>query len=172
MSDPLDETAATYASEGPTGVFGPAANGLHQLLSPFAVPSWEPRFAIDHLSVEAGVLAAALEFYLKVRLWRITGEERFVIYDCGPSRRLLFFEGSHFAGRTKPWEIELAGASVSAASERIATWLTQEAEYPPSPWFEGSENRGFQLFDVPFQAPPRSCYGGLIVEPKWFEIHK
>jgi hypothetical protein len=172
MSDPLDETAATYASEGPTGVFSREANGRHQLLSPFAVPSWEPRFAIDHLSIDIGALAAALEFYLKVRLWRVTGEERFIIHDCGPTRRLLYFEGSHFAARLKPWPVELSGAGIDVASESIATWLAQEAEYPPQPWFEGSENRGFQLYDVPFQAPPRVCYGGLIVEPKWFEIHK
>ena len=172
MTDPLNETASTYATEGPTGVFVSAANGRHQLKSPFAVPSWEPRFAIDHLSVDAGALAAALEFYLKVRFWRVTGDERFDIYDCAPTRRLLFLASSQFAGRTKPWPVDLAGATIGEASGRIATWLAEAAEYPPPPWFEGSENRGFQLFDVPYQAPPRSCYGCLIVEPKWFEIHK
>lgn len=172
MSDPLDETAATYASEGPSGVFTREANGGHQLLTPFAVPSWEPRLAIDHSSIEAGALAAAFEFYLKVRLWRITGEERFIIHDCGPTRRLLYFKGSSFASGFKPWPVEVAAASIDEASERIATWLAREAEYPPQPWFDGSESRGFQFYDVPYQAPPRFCYGGLIVEPKWFEIHK
>lgn len=172
MSDPLDETSATYASEGPTGVFSREANGRHQLPTPFAVPSWEPRLAIDHPSIEAGALAASLEFYLKVRLWRISGEERFIIHDCGPTRRLLYFKGSHFAAGFKPWPVESAGASIDEASERIASWLAGEAEYPPRPWFEGSESRGFQLYEVPYQAPPRVCYGGLVVEPKWFEIHK
>jgi hypothetical protein len=62
--------------------------------------------------------------------------------------------------------------SVKEAAQCLSQWLRNVAEYPPQPWFDGGEARGFQMFDVPYKAHPQQFYGALIVEPKWFEVHK
>lgn len=142
------------------------------LLTPFAVPSWEPRFALDSMSPDSTTISEGLGLFLRLRQWRVTGEERFVVHATSASRLVLFQKGGFAGARASQGRLVLAEASVADAATAASRWLIDEAEYPPEPWFDGSESRGFQMFDVPYKAHPREFYGAVIVEPKWFEVHK
>ncbi len=39
-------------------------------------------------------------------------------------------------------------------------------------FLDGGEKRGFQMHHVPWGQEPAKFYGCVLVEPKWFEIHK
>lgn len=167
----MNETESTYAKLGPTGAFDPNANGDHQFLTPFAVPSWERRFAIDWNTTDVSALVTGLHLALTMRSVPLNSTS-LNIYRLHQRRSEL-----GVAGTTNRFQIlgikpEATQLSVQEAAENLHAWLHLEALYPPKPWFEGGEARGFQMFDVPFRAHPRELYGTLVVEPKWFEIHK
>ena len=66
-----------------------------------------------------------------------------------------------------PWFSRL---TLEAAADALAEWLAHEAVYPKQPWFDGGEARGFQAWHVPYLEP--GPYGYVVVEPKWFVVHK
>lgn len=163
------DISCTYASIGSSRVFDGNANEKHMLLTPFAQPSWEPRFAMDCRWLNIESIARCLEVFTGQSYYR-ESQPTFDIFETNNSRLALCLSGARLAvmqGR------ELArNADVKLASELTYQWLANDAEYPPQPWFDGGEDHGFQVFDVPYNAHPMEFYGFLIIEPKWFECHK
>ena len=163
------EISCTYACMGFSRVFDRNANEKHMVLTPFAQPSWEPRFAMDCRLLQSETIARCLEIFIGQSCY---GEIQptFGIFETNKSRLALCLSNARFAvmqGR------ELArNADVKLASDLVYQWLANEAEYPPQPWFDGGEDQGIRVFDVPYNAHPKEFYGFLIIEPKWFECHK
>lgn len=143
-----------------------------RLPTPFASPSWEPRFALD-FPTSPPALAMALRLHVGCRSgewdWR-EGEAVFYGFRLQPDRAVVavVFHGPPRApDETAPL---FAGVTLEVAAAALADWLTSEAVYPARPWFDGDEERGFQAWHVPYGDP--GPYGFLVVEPKWFEVHK
>lgn len=170
MRDAGCEISATYASCGPTGAFDDHANERHMLLTPFAVPSWEPRFAMDCMARDAALLLRGLEIFLLVQDLE-SSHKTFSVHAASKSRVVLFKTDNSFS-RSPSWQLVQASATPVEAAQFLSQWLCDGAEYPPQPWFDGGEAQGFQMFGVPYKGHPREFYNGLIVEPKWFEVHK
>jgi hypothetical protein len=169
-ADPYDGEH-TYARLGLAGVFDRNANGEHMLTTPFAVPSWEPRFAVDGQSCDPDLVAGVLE--LSVLLRAGEGDRTaYDVYEVGESRLALARTGQSGFFALRGWAQLHGGLSTAAAAKVVCQWLKERAVYPPKPWFDGGEARGFQMFDVPWRAHPEPHYGMIIVEPKWFERHK
>lgn len=167
----MNENDSTYAKSGPTGAFDPNANGEHMFLSPFAVPSWEGRIAIDFATIEVSAIMAGLTLALVMRGVPLNTKP-FHFYKTSESRMCIGVGRitNRFQMVGKP--PDAANLSVQEAAETLIAWLDNEAVYPTQPWFEGGEERGLQLFDVPYRAHPAGFYGTLVAEPKWFEVHK
>jgi hypothetical protein len=138
--------------------------------SPFSEPSFEPRFALDHDSPDPAVLAIGLELQQRSqRPWG--GGPVFTAYRIGTDRLAV---SANAYGFPHPLHQPVAfeGLTRDQAALWIARWLEEEAEYSEAPWFDGGEGRGFRMYHVPWKQEPRQFYGYLLVEPKWFEIHK
>ncbi len=138
--------------------------------TPFASPSWEPRFAldgrIDHL------IAKGLELYLHCDDGLFRNETSTLrAFVAGPTRLVVSAGsgGGLFAGDPGGY---FDANPLPEAARLIAHWLTHEAVYPERPWFDGGEAKGFQMYHVPWNQEPARFYGCLLVEPKWIEIHK
>jgi hypothetical protein len=169
MNDPESDASATYASRGPLRVFDRNANASHMALTPFALPSWEPRFAIDSRQCGPRGISMGIELFLLNTIDPIQGG--FDIHEVDKTRAVLcMHEGSFAEFFSRKAEHHVT--SVKEAAQCLSQWLRNVAEYPPQPLFDGGEARGFQMFDVPYKAHPQQFYGALIVEPKWFEVHK
>lgn len=148
---------------------------VERLPTPFAEPSWEPRFAVDGF-VNDTLLMCALELHaccLRTP-WLCRDEAAvFAGYRVDAQRLAVAAIDRHFPRplTDDPAAILFERAPPKRAIEAIFAWLRDEAEYPPRPWFDGSEARGLQAFHVPY-GQRNGPYGYLVIEPKWFEIHK
>jgi hypothetical protein len=161
----------THARLGLASVFDRNANGEHMLTTPFAVPSWEPRFAVDGKSCDAGLVEGLLE--VSVLLHGLQADRAaYDIYEVGESRLALARTGQEGFFAFRGWAQPHGGLRMAAAAKAVCQWLKERAVYPPKPWFDGGEAAGFQIFDVPWRAHPEPHYGMILVEPKWFEIHQ
>ncbi len=169
MNDPESEASATYASGDPIQVFDRNANARHMFLTPFAWPSWEPRFAIDSRQCGPRVISIGIELFLLNSIAPIQGG--FDLHEVDKTRAVLCMHKRSIAEFSSR-KAERHVTSVDEAAHCLSQWLQNVAEYPPQPWFDGGEDRGFQMFDVPYKAHPQQFYGALIVEPKWFEVHQ
>jgi hypothetical protein len=167
----MNETDFTYAKLGLTGVFDRNANGGHTFLTPFCVPSWEGRFAVDWDKIEFSAIVTALNLALVMRSVPLNSAS-LNVYRLTESRSVLGVVGTANRFEFLGVEPEAARLSIQEAAEFLHAWLDREAVYPPKPWFDGGEARGFQMFDVPYRAHPHELCGTLVIEPKWFEIHK
>ncbi|MBK7191419.1 MAG: hypothetical protein IPH80_02985 [Myxococcales bacterium] len=143
------------------------------LPTPFAQPSWEPRFALDGPTPSLPLLTTALRLHVDCShhawAWR-DGAPVFHGFCVRPDRVAIAARLGGFPGPLRDAEPWFADATLDAAATHLAGWLTTTAAYPPTPWFDGGEGRGFQAWHVAYGQP--GPYGYLVVEPKWFEIHK
>jgi hypothetical protein len=142
--------------------------------SPFAAPSWEPRFALDGLTAEPGLLVMALGLYVSTarrRYVSLDTDETYRGDELGPSRLAVAVISRFFPYPLRDGDLLFEDASLPAAAQAMAHWLQGQATYPPQPWFDGGEERGFQAWHVPY-GDHSGPMGYLIVEPKWFEVHK
>jgi hypothetical protein len=151
-----------------------AVHGTHSLPTPFALPSWEPRFAIDGF-VESEMIEAALRLHVQsgfggVR-WPLAGAKLFHGHRLTPNRIVVAAKIYGFP-RELHDERMFEQLEIGEATQAVVDWLSHEAVYPPKPWFDGGEGRGFQAFHVPYLQAELGPYGYLVVEPKWLEIHK
>jgi hypothetical protein len=158
------------------------------LKSPLSRKSFEPRFAIE--SYEYRALELGIELYVLTTGFPMT----FIEYDAGNwnpdswKSRMDAVRFTRYSDATSalllgpagtgpgndgldPIEIE-GGASPEIVAAFSWKWLRQVAKYPKRPWFEGDEQPGFAMFNVPWLQPPSEQYGRLVIVPKWFEIHK
>ncbi len=143
-----------------------------RLPTPFAGPSWEPRFALD-LPTSPLALTTALRLHVGCQpaawAWR-EGAAVFHGYRIRPDRAVVAAVFYSFPGAPRDAAPLFARLPLDAAAAALADWLEREAVYPARPWFDGGEARGFQAWHVPYGDP--GPYGYLVVEPKWFEVHK
>ncbi len=143
------------------------------LPTPFAHPSWEPRFALDGPAPSLPLLTTALRLHVACHhhAWSWHDDAAvFTGFRVRPDRVAVAAQLVGFPRPLReatPW---FTDATLDAAAGELAAWLTSAAVYPPTPWFDGGEGRGFQAWHVAFRQP--GPYGYLVVEPKWFEIHK
>ena len=142
-----------------------------RLPTPFARPSWEPRFALDGQKVNAKLIQLGLVLHLAIQ-WREGNRNGFMAFTESPTR--LVVASPDCGGFPRPLEsIRLfEGQKLELAAGLICKWLESDAQYPKQPWFDGGALRGFQMFHVAFNEEPRDCYGFVVIEPKWFEVHK
>ena len=129
--------------------------------SPFASPSWEPRFAVDHSS-EAAMRNVVDLWALSTNLYSLDA----ITHATAEPARLVLAHPRHARGEPLAKPIALP-----ALAAYIMAWLAT-ATYPARPNFDGSERRGFSAFVNYYGSGLDGSYDGLIVEPKWFEIHK
>jgi hypothetical protein len=151
----------------------------HQVPTPFAFSSWEPRFAFDGGRVAVDSLELALHLHVKCNLDSLGGvdDENVVFrgYRLTPTRIAVAAPSIDFPSRLREGELMFENVNRSAAARAISEWLRNQAEYPERPWFDGSEAQGFQAFHVPYVPGGNESlgpYGYMVVEPKWFEVHK
>jgi hypothetical protein len=135
--------------------------------SPFREASTEPRFAFDFsfCTVEAISLSLDLLRYCRYagpesRFHAVGGESGWLAVSTTASPSRLTLGVPYFSDLPQ-----------EEAARRVLDWL-EETEYPPQPWFEGGESRGFAISHVPWEAEPAVLYGYTVVQPKWFEVHK
>jgi hypothetical protein len=136
-------------------------------LSPFREPSAEPRFAFDFSYCGADALSLGLDL---LRYSKYAGSDCRFHAVGGKSGWLAVSTGAS-PSRLALGEPCFSDLSQEEAARRVLEWL-DETEYPPQPWFEGGESRGFAMFHVPWEAEPAALYGYSLVLPKWFEVHK
>jgi hypothetical protein len=139
--------------------------------SPFASPSWEPRFVVEHYHPEA--MAAAIRLWLLCASWLPAPDPRVsyvarqdtVLHVAHPADR---HRSSSLEWSALPEPLDLAGLVPV-----VLDWLRQ-ALYPPKPWFDGGERAGFCVFWGHYgcEEVAPAVQGSLVVLPKWFEIHK
>ena len=144
--------------------------------SPFATPSFEPRFAIDGSTPE--MLEHALRLHVLCNnatgAAYVEGKGVFRGFHSG-GRRLAVAASLHgFPGdpRGPAWEPAFRDLDRGQALDAIRSWLREAAGYPETPWFDGGEARGFRLYHVPYGELDLGPYGFMVVEPKWIEVHK
>ncbi len=144
--------------------------------SPFSTDSFEPRFAIESFDFDA--LALALRLHVQSNMvtgWsHQPGASVFMGYPMGRARLAVAAQLHGFP--SKPHKLRAVEPvfeflTLDAAAEAVTRWLNETAEYPKQPWFDGGEARGFRVYHVPY-GQPFDPYGHMVVEPKWFEIHK
>lgn len=143
---------------------------MSTLRSPFAEASFEPRFVVEHYVSEA--VRAAVELW-----WLCSSAE----YGAGWRATSWLFRGADRfqarhprAGRpySEGWEELAEPMTTEQLTEAILSWR-DGATYPEQPNFDGSEAKGFTLFWAHYgYLGQRDSGGGLIVLPKWIEIHK
>lgn len=144
-----------------------------QAWSPFAVSSSEPRFALDGKKPDPGLLALALSMHLyaRDRGHLVGAQPTFRGHLLDSARLAVAVIDPSFAPALPAGVLLFDAAPAQAAAEAVARWLVDRAAYPAQPWFDGGESRGFQAWHVPF-GDASGPYGCLVVEPKWFEVHK
>jgi hypothetical protein len=123
----------------------------HQTWTPFAAPSWEPRFALDWPRADTGLLALALCLHANCVLGRhvpLDTNQTFRGYVLGPAR--LAVAAIAYSYPLTAGDVLFDGASVQSAAETVTRWLEDQAVYPPQPWFDGGEERGFQSWHVAY----------------------
>lgn len=153
----------------------PADFEKHGIPTPFAAPSWEPRFALDAFDDLETLVPIALRLHVRsshlARAYK-EGAAVFRGYQLGDNTIAVAAKLSSFP--SKPQEIMATlfeDVTLEAASEGIVHWLDNIAEPPPKPWFDGSEELGLQLYHVAY-GQKLGPYGYMIAQSKWFEIHK
>ncbi|MEL6177881.1 MAG: hypothetical protein AAFS10_02960 [Myxococcota bacterium] len=143
--------------------------------TPFATYSWEERFAIDGFDHEEALLTIALKLHLHCHGRRRVTEDALVFSGYREGGRRLAISaplyGSPWPLTQEPWEMMFEEQTLSATVQHAVRWLGEEADYPDRPWFDGGEAMGFQVYDVPWGQEIGPC-GFMVLEPKWFEIHK
>ncbi len=142
--------------------------------APFSSPSYEPRFAIEHGGHEA--LSHALQLHALCNRARYR-EDAPVFFGStlSPARVAVAARArGSFPGELRVYGYEPLFAELTRAEalEAILRWLRDVAEYPERPWFDGGEGRGFRAYHVAWGQESLGPYGYMVVEPKWFEIHK
>lgn len=144
-----------------------------QLETVFARPSWERRFALDLQDVSPATMATALRLHVQCSHVQWAWQEGAAVFHGFRVRpdsvavAAVMVGFPHALREASPW---FAGVTLEAAAEALSGWLAREAVYPKRPWFDGGEGRGFQAWHVPYLEP--GLYGYMVVEPKWFEVHK
>lgn len=144
--------------------------------SVFASLSWEPRFAVD--GTTDALIQEALQLHAALRHKELAPER--VWFDgvvASPSRIIVRARRADHSLADPPWELRNAtwrfvGLALGPAVADVARWLDSEALFPPSPWFDGGEARGFQAWQVAHGMAGVGPVNTLVLEPKWFEIHK
>ena len=154
----------------------PADYEKHGIPTPFAAPSWEPRFALDAFEDLETLVPLALRLHVRSShvAWAYQeGAPVFRGYQLGDNRIAVAAQLSRFPGkpRVEIMQTLFEDVTLEAASEGILSWLDNAAQPPPKPWFDGGESLGLQLYHVAYgqQCGP---YGYMVAESKWFEVHK
>lgn len=148
-----------------------------KLRTPFAEHSWEPRFAIDAWlnqgeAIELGLRCCltAYPFYC----CNFPSDPRYFGFLIFPTRFAVAPVGTR-----EPSLYQVPSCfenfSLEEAVNFIVNWLSNDAEYPEMPWFDGGERKGFQMYHVPYMGKDEELNlfrGFTLIEPKWFEVHK
>ncbi|MCB9637324.1 MAG: hypothetical protein H6728_10700 [Myxococcales bacterium] len=150
-------------------------NEESKIPTPFSKHSWEPRFAVDAKKDQEEILEMCLRLHLKCSSsgWAYKeGEPVFFACALSPSKlavSALFFDKEWFppSGAMVVFE----AMTFQEALTQILAWLKQ-APVPETPWFDGGEKVGFQAYHVAWDQHQLGPANYMIVEPKWFEIHK
>jgi hypothetical protein len=154
----------------------PADYEKHGIPTPFAAPSWEPRFALDAFEDLETLLPIALRLHVRsshVRRAYKEGAAVFRGYKLGPNRIAVAAQLRGFPSEPRVDGVQtlFEDVTLEAASEGILHWLDNDATPPPQPWFDGSEELGLQLYHMAYGQKP-GPYGYMVAESKWFEVHK
>ena len=138
--------------------------------SPFASPSWEPRFAVEHYS-EAALQSAVALWGQCIGTNHKPGSDELVRYATRhPDHLLVEHPGSWHPGALDALPEPIPLASLAGW---IRSWWLSTATYPAEPNFDGSEARGFCVFWAHYNCEEvKGSAGALVVLPKWIEIHK
>lgn len=146
----------------------------HTIATPFSAPSWEPRFAIDGWEDLASLLDLAISLHIHAHStgWAYKeGEPVFQGFIASPSRLAFAAQLRNFPRPPRQTALLFEAVGRDEVIEKVLGWLEDDAQYPPTPWFDGGEALGLQMFHVPWQPRNGPC-GYVVVEPKWFEVHK
>lgn len=146
-----------------------------QLPTPFAQPSWEPRFAIDGPGLGLSLIRFGLQISAMLDLFPSNNSgDLFDCYEVSPTRLAVI---APKYGIPHPLSYSKLADQVvlDGAASAIKEWLDKIATYPTEPWFDGGGSKGFQMFYVPWAVGYESYAGFsgyVLIEPKWFEVHK
>ena len=146
----------------------------HTIPTPFSAPSWEPRFAIDGYRDLDGLVDLAISLHIRSSSsgWAyVEGEPVLSGYVVSEQRLALAAMLHGFPRPLRDAHARFENVDRNTAVEQVVAWLRSDAVYPDKPWFDGGEARGAQLFHVAWRQDI-GPYGFLVVEPKWFEVHK
>jgi hypothetical protein len=167
---------AAKANHGTTGfaiigleIYPHFAMDLPAHFNPFSTLSAEPRFAFEfsYCTLDAISLGLTLCQYCQY-----AGKSaKFSAVDGKAGWLAVRVTNGHGLPRLAPTPEFFTDLTNKAAARRILSWL-KKSPYPPQPWFEGGESRGFRMFHVPWDQEPVSFYGYTVIQPKWFEVHK